>query len=119
MMNRAVPFILALAMAGVLAAGAVACPMWMSAFNAHSDPCSEESKVPGPCPPSICAAASPYIAAQIRADDLPPLHELPAEAPDAAILERGPAATVLSPQDDWKPPGSHGPLYLRIHVLLI
>ena len=111
--------ILVVAMVGVLAAGAVACPIWMSALHANSDPCSEESKVPDPCPPSICAAAVPYIAAQIRADDLPPLHELPAEAPEVAMLASVPVATFLSPLDDWIPPGSSGPLFLRIRVLLI
>lgn len=117
---------LLVAMAAVIAANTVACPLWMSASGMESDasgmgndPHSDEHNVPDSCPPSICVAASPYIVAQFRADELPPLQEYPAEAPEAARLSSVPV-TVVSPQGDWiPPPESSDPLFLRLRVLLI
>ena len=110
---------LLVAMAEILAANTVACPLWMSVSNMESHPSSEEHNAPDSCPPSICTAASPYIVAQFRGDDLPPLQELSAEAPEAARPSGAPD-NVIGPQGDWiPPPESSEGLFLRLRVLLI
>jgi hypothetical protein len=48
-------WVLLFAIAGLLAAGSVACPVWISAMNASSYPCSDEAPMQEECPPSICA----------------------------------------------------------------
>ena len=110
--------ILVFAIAGLLAGGSLACPVWIAAMSASSDPCSDQGRSQEECPPSICAAASPYLASEFRGSNAPDLQESSAGVPDstAALVW---ASTVRETHQDWIPPGSRDPVFLRIHVLLI
>jgi hypothetical protein len=74
--------------------------------------------MPEDCPPSICAVGSPYLASDIRGFVSPDLQESPVEGTDAATAFAWPT-TVRQTHQDWIPPGSRDPVFLRIHVLLI
>jgi hypothetical protein len=111
-------WVLLFAIAGLLAAGSVACPVWISAMNASSDPCSDEAPMQEECPPSICAVGSPYLASDIRRSDAPDFRASHAEVPHVAAALAWPT-TVRQRHQDWIPPGSRDPVFLRIHVLLI
>lgn len=113
--------ILVLFIAGTLASSSVACPLWVVAMNTDMQqhhPCSEETQHPENCPPSICAAASPYLTADARSSQALQPQELPAEEPHESskpVLARA----ALNTHQDWIPPGWRDPLFLHIRVLLI
>lgn len=111
-------WVLLFAMVGVLAAGSVACPLWMTARTIGADPCSHDTPAPEECPPSVCASASPYLGSDLRGSDVPDLQECAGEASEA-LAGLALQSAVRDSHQDWIPPGLSDPLFLRFRALLI
>ena len=122
-MRSAVYMLFIMALAGALAIGVVACPLWMGSISLHQQadmpmPCSKQDDSPQQCPMSICQASSPYLADGLT-QNTPVFQELPGEVDDLRLALSSLWAAVPDARDDLPPPDTTGGLYLRTHSLRI
>src|SRR5260370_23253881 len=105
-----------LALVGILATSALACPLWMSQGDM---PCSKPGN-PEKCPTSICQLSSPYLTTYVAAQ-LTPLRDLGPITVDSphALMPIAFRSPELNRTDDGPPPGPATPLFLLTESLLI
>jgi len=115
-MRSGVQLLFVAVLAGTLAMGAVACPLWMSSLSQDKTPCSKHSNSSDKCPLSICHVSSPYETPHIKAD-VPVLIEMAAEVVDSIIVLSREATPIQ--QNRRAPPGGDVPLFVQLHSLLI
>lgn len=116
-MKPAIKALLIVALAGILATAALACPLWMSPME-EGMACPEQSSVPAPCPSSVCQVSSPYLDSHLLATPaLPPM--LPAEPLYLRPVDADRVGRESIRRDAAVKPGLTGQLYLRTHSLLI
>ncbi len=109
--------LLIVAFAAMLATSALTCPLWMGPMSQGGMPCSDQSSQSAPCPPTVCQASSPYLAA--HASHVPIPQVLPLEVVDSTTVCIVCNSAELIRRYEGKPPGLSDPLYLRTHSLLI
>ena len=105
-----------LALVGIVATSALACPLWMSQGDM---PCSNPGN-PEKCPTSICQLSSPYLTTDVAAQ-LTPLRDLGPITVDSphALMPIAFRSPELSWTDDGPPPSPATPLFLLTGSLLI
>lgn len=100
------------ALVGMLATSALACPLWMTQGDM---PCN-----PVKCPTSICQLSSPYLTTHVAAQ-LTPLRDLGPIMVDSpyALIPIAYRSTELNRTDDGAPPGPATPLFVLTGSLLL
>ena len=116
-MRSGVQLLFVAVLAGGLAMGAVACPLWMSSLSQDKTPCPKHTNSSDKCPLSICQVSSPYEISHIKAA-VPVLIEMAAEAVDLIIV-LSPEAAPVHQQNRGAPPGRDVPVFVQLHSLLI
>lgn len=115
-MKSGAQLLFVLALVGILATSALACPLWMSQGDM---PCSKPGN-PEKCPTSICQLSSPYLTTHVAAQ-LTPLRDLGPITVDSphALMPMAFRNPELNLTDDGAPPGPATPLFLLTKSLLI
>jgi hypothetical protein len=116
-MKLGVRALLIVAFAAILATSSLARQLWTCPMSQDGMPGSDQSSQSAPCPPTVCQASSPYLAA--HASHVPIPQVLPLEVVDITTLYIVCNSAELIRRYEGKPPGLSDPLYLRTHSLLI
>ena len=105
-----------LALVGILATSALACPLWMSKGDM---PCSKPGNAEK-CPTSICQLSSPYLTTHVAAQ-LTPLRDLGPIMVDSprVLMPMAFRSPELNRTNDGAPPGPATPLFLLTDSFLI
>ena len=103
----------------VLAMGALACPLWMTSVSQADAHCSRENDSPRQCPMSVCQVSSEYLIDGPNTNVLPTLRESRVGVGHPKPVPLAFGAIASEPFCSGYSPGLHGPLFLRIHSLLI
>lgn len=120
LMNRmklGVQALFVVVLAGTMAFGALACPLWRTSSSLTEMPGSDPSAAHEKCPLVICLASSSYLTSELGIA-IPPLTDLPDMHSE---LDGGISLVTFEPshRDRGAPPDEGTPLFLRVHSLLI
>ena len=104
--------VVVVAMAGMLVASAVACPIITSSLTDYM-PCSESGGNSPQCPFAF------YVGVPDARTDVPPFAAVPVAMVPPDVLWHTPPDAEFEVSTHETPPGSFSPLFLQTHCLLI